>query len=299
MLDTIAESMAVVCPQIANPFTVRLLRWPRRLICDTTTKTLVESRLALRSELKDFSEGVGQYLREASQTAESINTLALLFFTVLRERTEIHCKLTDVVCEQIETGADLDDANRFRSMLQQQAIGLRVNSGRMRDDIEKLLDHFTEEVRVSQARIEDPACLATTDGATGLLSRTGAVQKLRCYLESDQPSRTLVFKVEGYADIPAEEAKVPMKRVADHLIKVIRPADMASRWAEDRFFIFLRGDSFDTEPRAKQMAIGMSDRYFLHGWTHMQRVTPSVKILFWASEGRQDVWDMIERVDRA
>ncbi len=26
-----------------------------------------------------------------------------------RERTEIHCKLTDVVCEQIETGADLGE----------------------------------------------------------------------------------------------------------------------------------------------------------------------------------------------
>ncbi len=297
-LETIAESMAGLCPEMAQPFTERLLRWPRRLICDMSSETLNESRTAVRSELRNFSEGAGQYLRDASQAATLIDSLAQISFARLREHTQAHCKLTEIACEQIEAGADLDDAERLHSMLRQQVTGLRANARRMQEDVAKVLDHVVEELEIFKARIENPGALATTDEITHLPNRTGTVHRLQNYLSTDAPFFTLIFKLEGYQDIPGDRAKFLVRRIAEHVRDVLGPTDLASRWADDRLLVLLGSDSVDGEHRAKQIAKGMSDRYF-HDCKEVQVGTPSVNIIYWRSEPNLDIWELMERLDSA
>jgi len=309
-LEMIAESMVMLCPEIAQPFKEKLARWPRRLLCDTTAKTLEESRISVRSDLRDFSEAASPHLRGASQTAV-LTDLALASFSRLQEQTEAHCKLTDAVCEQIQEGADLDDANRFRSMLQQQLTGLRANAGRMQQGIAKLLEHITNEPafqpRAQAAGSESPGCedvgldggdrlaLATTSTLQGLLSRASATRRLHDHAKTDEASFTLVFKVEHYAEAPVEQIKASMARLAGQVQEAMHPTDFASRWSEDRMLVFFREESEETEQRVSEMARAMSDRFFLDS-SHTQDSTPSVKIVYWKSP-RLDVWELIERVD--
>jgi hypothetical protein len=166
-VETIAESMAVICPEIANPYKARVLRLRQGLICESTPKELDESDNAIRAELRGFSEGVGQYLRQAIQTATLINDLALDSFTAIREQTEAQCQLTQIAWDQIATSCDLDDSAAFRTMLQQRIIGLRAKSGRMQRDNAELLDHLTKEIRAFQVKVQDPTSFASAKEVAG------------------------------------------------------------------------------------------------------------------------------------
>jgi hypothetical protein len=159
--------MAVICPEIANPYKERILRLRQGLICESTPKELDESQTAIRNELRGFSEAVGQYLRQATQTATRINDLARASFTAIREQTEAQCQLTQTAWEQIVTSCDLDDTAVFRAMLQQRIIGLRAKSGRMQRDNAELLDHLTKEIRAFRGKIQVPTSLASADEVTG------------------------------------------------------------------------------------------------------------------------------------
>jgi len=167
ILEAIAESMAVISPEIAKSYKERILRLRQGLICESTARELDESHIAIRAELRGFSEGVGQYLRHATQTATLINDLALASFTAIREQTEAQCQLMQTVWDQIATSCDLDGSAAFRTMLQQQIIGLRAKSGRMQRDNAELLEDLTKEIRASQVKIQIPTSLPSADEVAG------------------------------------------------------------------------------------------------------------------------------------
>jgi hypothetical protein len=95
-VETIAESMAVICPQIANPHNERILRLRQGLICESMPQELDESDHAIRADLSAFSDGVGQYLRQAIQTATLINDMALASFPAIREQIDAQYQLTQI-----------------------------------------------------------------------------------------------------------------------------------------------------------------------------------------------------------
>lgn len=166
-LEAIAESMTVISPEIAKSYKEPILRLRQGLICESTPKELDESLIAIRAELRGFSEAVGQYLRQATQAATLINDLALASFTAIREQTEAQCQLMQTVWNQIATSCDLDNSAAFRTMLQQRIIGLRAKSGRMQRDNAELLDHLAEEIRAFQVKIRNPTSLAPADEVAG------------------------------------------------------------------------------------------------------------------------------------
>lgn len=159
--------MAVICPEIANPYKEKILRLRQGLICESTPKELDESHNAIRAELRGFSEAVGRHLRQTTQTAALINDLALVSFTAIREQTEAQYQLTQTVWDQIATSCELDDSAAFRSMLRQRIIGLRAKSGRMQRDNTELLEHLTKEIRAFQVEIQIPTSLASADEVAG------------------------------------------------------------------------------------------------------------------------------------
>ena len=295
---TVAEFMAVVCPEIGNSYSERLMRWPRRLGFSATPKALEESRVALNSEMSSFGEVAGQYFREVPAKAQIINSLVLKASDVLRERTENYHKLIDTLSEQMETGADLDDSEHFRKLLQQQVVGLRASSEAMLNEVSRVLGQITEQARTFQTRLDNPEYLSATDEHTGLLSRTGAVRQLRTYLESGQVFCALLFQVEGYSDVPSDQVGPLMKRLAERLVELIRPTDVASRWADDRFFIIFQCEKADAEPRAKQIAVGMSDSYFVtrNGRKQRQQLKAIFSII--ESRGFTQLDQMLEHIDR-
>lgn len=296
---TVAESMAAICPEIGNPYSERLLRWPRRLGFNATPKALEESRIALRSELRAFTEVAGQYFREVPAKAQLLNSLVLKASELLRERTESYYKSIETLSEQMEIGADLDNTEQFRKLLQQQAVGLRASSDTMLSEMTKLLGQMTEQAESFQRRLENPEYLTATDELTGLLSRIGAQRQLQTYLESGQTFCALVFKVEGFDLVPPDQTGPLIKRLAERLIELIRPTDVASRWADDRFFIIFQCDRADAEPRARQIAVGLSDSYTIAKGT--RKIRQQINFVFSIVEpGSPDQFEqMIARIDQS
>jgi GGDEF domain-containing protein len=238
------------------------MRWPRRLGFEASQKTLEESRWALRSELRDFSEIAGEFFREVPTRAQVINSLVMRASELLRERTDTYHALVDSLAERLEAGADLDDPVEFRKMLRQQASGLRYRSEAINREVSQLLNKISEEASHFQQRLENPEYLAITDELTRLPSRAGALRQVRSLLESGRQFCVLVFQIKDLAAVPSDQTDPVVLRLSQRLVELVRPTDIACRWAPDSFFVIFLCGKDEAEPRALQISNGLTDSFF-------------------------------------
>src|SRR5690242_7618772 len=260
---TVAECLVTICPELGTSYRDRLMRVPRRLGFDATPEALDESRTALRTDLHEFADIAGEYLHEIPSKAIEIAALVLQTSEVLSARADTFNQMIETLVEQMETAAELDDPQQFRRMIGQQAGGLRASSVHTRDEVSALLRNVSQQAREFQRKLQNPESLMTTDEATGLLNRRGMLRQLRNYCESDQQFCVLLFKIDTLAGMAPEEMEPMAKKVATRLVDQIRPADIASRWAANRFLVIFQCNPLDAESRLRQIAAGMSDSYLI------------------------------------
>ena len=285
---SVAECLAATCPPIGHAYRERLMRWPRRLGFEASQKTLEESRWALRSELRDFSEIAGEFFREVPTRAQVINSLVMRASELLRERTETYHKLVDSLAERLEAGAELDDPEEFRRMLRQQAAGLRYRSESINREVGQLLGKISEEAALFQQRLENPEYLAITDELTRLPSRAGAVRQVRSLLESGRQFCVLVFQVKELAAVPPDQVDAVVLRLSQRLVELVRPTDIACRWSQDSFFVIFLCGKEEAEPRALQISTGLIDSYFAVKDGRKQRIRLEVNCVLTEPEPGAD-----------
>lgn len=295
---TVAECLVTICPELGTSYRERLMRVPRRLGFDATPEALDESRTALRTDLHEFADIAGEYLHEIPSKALEIAALVLQTSEVLSARADTFNQMIETLVEQMETAAELDDPQQFRRMIGQQAGGLRASSVHTRDEVSALLRNVSQQAREFQRKLQNPESLMTTDEATGLLNRRGMLRQLRNYCESDQQFCVLLFKIDTLAGMAPEEMEPMAKKVATRLVDQIRPADIASRWAANRFLVIFQCNPLDAESRLRQIAAGMSDSYLIRVGDHEVRRAAQVSVAIMEPGPSRSLDELMEEIDR-
>lgn len=295
---TVAECLVTICPELGTSYRERLMRVPRRLGFDATPEALDESRTALRTDLHEFADIAGEYLHEIPSKAIEIAALVLQTSEVLSARADTFNQMIETLVEQMETAAELDDPQQFRRMIGQQAGGLRASSVHTRDEVSALLRNVSQQAREFQRKLQNPESLMTTDEATGLLNRRGMLRQLRNYCESDQQFCVLLFKIDTLAGMAPEEMEPMAKKVATRLVDQIRPADIASRWAANRFLVIFQCNPLDAESRLRQIAAGMSDSYLIRVGDQEVRRAAQVSVAIMEPGPSRSLDELMEEIDR-
>jgi GGDEF domain-containing protein len=107
-----------------------------------------------------------------------------------------------------------------------------------------------------------------------------------------------VFQIKDLAAVPTDQVDPVVLRLSQRLVELVRPTDIACRWAHDSFFVIFLCGKEEAEPRALQISTGLTDSYFAVKDGRKQRIRLEVDCVLTEPEPGADFDAVVQELGR-
>jgi diguanylate cyclase (GGDEF)-like protein len=144
---------------------------------------------------------------------------------------------------------------------------------------------------------------ANYDGLTHLLNRQAAEQHLRQLTESHSPFALIMMDLNDFKPINDvfghDSGDELLIHVSSQLLKILRKADVLSRWGGDEFVIILPNTSREEVIKVcAKLAAKLSKPYYLSQYDQSVFVTASMGVSFYPDD-QVELLELIRSADKA
>lgn len=251
----IGKCMAEVCPPIGTVYRDRMLRLPRRLGFEASSKALKQSSEAVETDLLEYAKAASAWIQAISGRAEHVLSQLRETGDTLSAAADLQQAFLDDLAEHIETSAQVDDEAEFRRSIARCAAGLRSYSRRTKAEKLSILDAFQRRAEEIQSWRSEAAVSVFTDPDSGLLNRAAAERRLDTEIAKQKPFCVILAGWTGEGAPPEANVSGQLARnLADRLAATIRPYDLIFRWSDNQLITVFEAPEANIASRAKQIA---------------------------------------------
>jgi diguanylate cyclase len=253
LIADIAETIASLSTEIGASCHDQLLRLRSRVAYHASLQTLEESRIALHSELSDFTEKARQYNNAlAGDVAKALALLAQNESAVAVRNDKYIERLARFV-DQMEQVARSGD----RALAAGQAVELRGFVESMEQDSRDANAQLQAKLADFQNKLQEVEFLASIDPLTGVANRREFNRQLAARIAADREFCILLFDLNTFQRVNYDHGHLCgdeiLKQLGSRLSAHVRPRDFVCRWGGDEFAAVLECPLATAQARAEEI----------------------------------------------
>jgi GGDEF domain-containing protein len=252
----IGNCMAEVCPSVGAMYRDRLLKLPRRLGFDATPQALEQSRVAVETDLLEYSRTASAWTRAGSNHAALLLDHLRETEETLIASADLQSAFLDDLAEHIATTAEVDEVAQIRTSFKRYAAGLGAYARRARTEKLAAIEDLRRRREEIQAWLAEATASTFIDHETGFLNRAAAEVRIETEIGKSLPFCIIVVGRTAEGAISASEL---MRDLGEKLAATIRPYDMIFRWSQDQLMTVFEAAGSDIAARVQQIGGWLGD----------------------------------------
>jgi GGDEF domain-containing protein len=252
----IGNCMAEVCPSVGAMYRDRLLKLPRRLGFDATPQALEQSRVAVETDLLEYSRTASAWTRAGSNHAALLLDHLRETEETLIASADLQSAFLDDLAEHIATTAEVDEVAQIRISFKRYAAGLGAYARRARTEKLAAIEDLRRRREEIEAWLAEATASTFIDHETGFLNRAAAEVRIETEIGKHLPFCIIV--VGRTTEGPLSPSQL-IKDLGEKLAATIRPYDMIFRWSQDQLMTVFEAAGTDIAARVQQIGGWLGD----------------------------------------